>query len=49
VLFVGLLNLNIDSTIAATISMSLIIVIRVIAVKYKLALPKFDKSNETID
>lgn len=49
VLFVGLLHLNIDSTIAATISMSLIIVIRVIAVKYKLALPKFDSGNETID
>ena len=49
VLFVGMLYLKIDATIAATISMSLIIVIRVIAVKYKLALPKFDSGNETID
>lgn len=49
VLFVGMLYLKVDSTIAATISMSLIIIIRVIAVKYKLALPKFDSGNETID
>jgi uncharacterized membrane protein YeiH len=49
VLFVGMLYLKVDPTVATTISMSLIIVIRVIAVKYKLALPKFDKSNETID
>jgi uncharacterized membrane protein YeiH len=49
ILFVGLLYLNVDSTIAASISMSLIIIIRIIAVKYKLALPKFDANNETID
>jgi uncharacterized membrane protein YeiH len=49
VLFVGMLYLKVDPTVAATISMSLIIVIRVIAVKYKLALPKFDSGNETID
>lgn len=49
VLFVGMLYLKVDATIAATISMSLIIVVRVIAVKYKLALPKFDSGNETID
>jgi uncharacterized membrane protein YeiH len=29
--------------------MSFIIIIRIIAVKYKLALPKFDSGNETID
>jgi uncharacterized membrane protein YeiH len=49
VLFTGLLYLNVDSNAAASISMSLIIIIRIIAVKYKLALPKFDSGNETID
>ncbi len=49
VLFTSMLYLNIDSNIAATISMSVIIIIRVIAVKYKLSLPKFDFGNETID
>jgi uncharacterized membrane protein YeiH len=49
VLFVTLLHLNANTNIAATISMSIIIIIRIIAVKYKLALPKFDKHNETID
>ena len=49
VLFVTLLHLNVNTNIAATISMSIIIIIRIIAVKYKLALPKFDKHNETID
>lgn len=49
VLFTSMLYFNIDSNIAASISMSLIIIIRVIAVKYKLALPKFESGNETID
>lgn len=49
VLFTTLLYLNVDSNLAASISMSLIIIIRVLAVKYKLALPKFDSANETID
>ena len=49
VLFTTLLYFKIDSNYAATISMSLIIVIRIIAVKYKLALPKFDAGNKTID
>ena len=49
VLFTSMLYFNVDSNIAATISMSVIIIIRVIAVKYKLSLPKFDFGNETID
>lgn len=49
VLFTTLLYFKIDSNYAATISMSLIIIIRIIAVKYKLALPKFDAGNKTID
>jgi uncharacterized membrane protein YeiH len=49
VLFTSMLYFNVDSNVAASISMSLIIIIRVIAVKYKLALPKFDSGNETID
>lgn len=49
VLFTALLYANVDSNIAASISMSLIIIIRILAVKYKLALPKFDIGNETID
>ncbi len=49
VLFTTMLYFNIDSNIAASISMSVIIIIRIIAVKYKLALPKFDSGNETID
>jgi uncharacterized membrane protein YeiH len=49
VLFTCLLFFHVDSNVAASISMSLIIIIRIIAVKYKLALPKFDSENETID
>lgn len=49
VLFTALLYFNINTNIAASISMSLIIIIRILAVKYKLALPKFDTGNETID
>ncbi len=49
VLYTCLLYLNIDSNIAAPVCMSVIIIIRVIAVKYKLALPKFDSGNKTID
>ena len=49
VLFTTLIYFHIDSNTAASISMSLIIIIRIIAVKYKLALPKFDSGNETID
>lgn len=49
VLFTSMLYLKIDTDIAASISMSLIISFRILAVKYKLALPKFDSGNETID
>ncbi|MES2567031.1 MAG: trimeric intracellular cation channel family protein [Bacteroidota bacterium] len=49
VLFTSMLYFNVDSNLAAMISMSVIIIIRIIAVKYKLALPKFDTSNKTID
>ncbi len=49
VLFTTLLYFGINSSVAAVTSMSLIIIIRIIAVKYKLALPKFDTKNETID
>lgn len=40
-------GINID--IAAPLSMTAIIVLRVVAVKYRLALPKFDFGNETKD
>lgn len=40
---------GVNETIAGPICMILIIVIRVIAVKYKLSLPKFDFGNETKD
>lgn len=49
VLYTSLLYFGIEANIAASICMSLIIIIRIIAVKYKLALPKFDTGNETID
>jgi uncharacterized membrane protein YeiH len=49
VLYTSMLYFNIEANIAAPICMILIISIRVIAVKYKLALPKFDSGNETID
>lgn len=48
-LYTLLLYLNINDDIAAPLCMALIIIVRVIAVKYKLALPKFDFGNETID
>lgn len=40
---------GISIDIAAPLSMAAIIILRVIAVKYKLALPKFDFGNETKD
>lgn len=49
VLFTSMLYFHIDSNIAASISMSVIIVFRILAVKYKLALPKFDAGNQTLD
>jgi uncharacterized membrane protein YeiH len=49
VLYTSMLYFNMNTNVAATLCMSLIIVIRVIAVKYKLALPKFDSGNQTID
>lgn len=49
VMFTTLLYFKIDSNYAAIISMSLIIIFRLLAVKYKLALPKFDIGNKTID
>jgi len=49
VLFTTLLYFNSNTNIAASISMILIIVFRILAVKYKLALPNFDASNKTLD
>lgn len=49
VLYTTMLYFKVEANLAATICMSLIIIIRIIAVKYKLALPKFDAGNETID
>jgi uncharacterized membrane protein YeiH len=49
VLFTTMLYFHVEPNVAASISMSLIIITRIIAVKYKLALPKFDTDNETID
>lgn len=49
ILYTSMLYFHIDANLAATISMSIIIIIRIIAVKYKLSLPKFDFGNETID
>lgn len=49
VLFTSMLYFNMDSNFSAMLSMSLIIVIRILAVKYKLALPKFETGNKTID
>ena len=49
VLYTSLLYFNIETNLAASLCMSIIIIIRIIAVKYKLALPKFDMGNETID
>ncbi|MBS1637252.1 MAG: trimeric intracellular cation channel family protein [Bacteroidetes bacterium] len=41
--------LGVSENLAAPVCMILIIAIRIIAVKYKLALPKFDFGNETKD
>ncbi len=49
VLYSCLLYFNIDISVAAPFSMGVIIVIRIISVKYKLSLPKFDFGNETKD
>ena len=49
VLFTTMLYFHVEPNTAASISMSLIIITRILAVKYKLALPKFDVDNETID
>jgi uncharacterized membrane protein YeiH len=49
VLFTSMLYLHIDTNLAAGISMSVIIIFRILAVKYKLALPKFDSGNQTLD
>lgn len=46
--YTSLLFFEVNQNIAASISMSLIIVIRIIAVKYKLSLPKFEFGNETL-
>lgn len=48
-LYVLMLYLGMDASIAAPIGMISIIVIRIIALKYKLSLPKLDLGNETID
>lgn len=47
VTYTSLLFFDVNQNLAASISMSLIIVIRIIAVKYKLSLPKFEFGNET--
>lgn len=49
VLYTSMLYFQTDPNIAAPICMSVIIIFRIIAVKYKLALPKFDAGNNTID
>ncbi len=49
VVYVTMLYFNVDSSVAASVSMALIIIIRIISVKYKLSLPKFDFGNETKD
>ena len=48
-IYLALLHFNVDSNTAAIISMSFIIITRITTVKYKLALPRFDSKNETID
>ncbi|MGZ3884866.1 MAG: trimeric intracellular cation channel family protein [Bacteroidia bacterium] len=48
-LYVLLLYMNIDADIAAPVSMAAIIIVRLVALKYKLSLPKFSFGNETID
>ncbi len=49
VLYTSMLYLQIDPNIAAPICMAVIIIFRIIAVKYKLALPKFDSGHNTLD
>lgn len=49
VLYTSMLYFQIDTNIAAPLCMSVIIIFRIVAVKYKLALPKFDAGNNTID
>lgn len=44
-----LLYSGLDTNIAAPLCMAVIIIVRIIAVKYKLSLPKFDFGNETKD
>lgn len=49
VLYTSMLYIQLDPNLAAPICMAVIIIFRIIAVKYKLALPKFDAGNNTID
>lgn len=49
VLYTSMLYLQIDPNIAAPVCMSVIIIFRILAVKYKLALPKFDAGHNTLD
>jgi uncharacterized membrane protein YeiH len=49
VLYTSMLYLQMDPNLAAPICMAVIIAFRIVAVKYKLALPKFDAGNNTID
>jgi len=49
VLYTSMLYLQIDPNLAAPVCMSVIIIFRIIAVKYKLALPKFDAGHNTLD
>lgn len=49
VLYTSMLYFQIDANVAAPLCVSVIIIFRIVAVKYKLALPKFDAGNNTID
>lgn len=49
VLYTSMLYFQIDANVAAPLCMGVIIIFRILAVKYKLALPKFDAGNNTID
>jgi uncharacterized membrane protein YeiH len=49
VLYTSMLYFQVDLNIAAPVCMSVIIAFRILAVKYKLALPKFDAGNNTLN
>lgn len=49
VLYTSMLYFQIDPNLAAPVCMSVIIIFRIVAVKYKLALPRFDAGHNTPD